>query len=49
MRIAFYSIMVGISTAMGLKNEKNPSSSVVTISIVSEIATILIFGLSELS
>ena len=49
MRIAFYSIVVGISTAMGIKSEKNPSTSVVTLSILTEIMTIVIFGLSELS
>jgi len=49
MRIAFFSITVGISVAMGLKNGENLSSQVVGIALLSEMMSIVIFGLLELS
>ena len=49
MRIAFFSIAIGISTALGLKNGENPTSQVVSIALVSELLSIVILGLIELS
>lgn len=42
-------IMVGISAVMTLKNEHTLTSSVVTLSLVVELVTIVIFGLIEVS
>ena len=49
MRVGFIGIAVGISTALALRNEYNLTSQIVTISLVSEILTIIIFGLVEIS
>ena len=49
MRAGFTGIAVGVSTAMALRNEYKLTSQIVTISLVSEILTIIIFGLIEIS
>ena len=49
MRIAFFSIMMGCSVAVGFKDGENPSNQVSTLSIVSELMTILTFGILALS
>jgi len=48
MRPAIIGIMIGISTALSLKNQKSLSSSVVRASLASELMTIIIFGLIEI-
>ena len=49
MRAGFTGITIGISTAMALRNEYKLTSQVVTISLVTEIITIIIFGLVDIS
>ena len=49
MRAGFIGIAVGVSTVMALRNEHKLTSQVVTISLLSEILTIVIFGLVEIS
>jgi hypothetical protein len=49
MRAGFTGIAVGVSTAIALRNEYKLTSQIVTISLVSEILTIIIFGLVEIS
>jgi len=49
MRTGFIAMVIGITAALTLKNEKNLTSQVVTISLVSELLTILISGLVEIS
>jgi hypothetical protein len=49
MRAGFIGIAVGISTAMALRNEYKLTSQIVTISLLTEILTIIIFGLVEIS
>jgi hypothetical protein len=49
MRAGFTGIAVGISTAIALRNEYKLTSQIVTISLLSEILTIIIFGLVEIS
>ena len=49
MRIAFFSIIMGLSIAVGFKDGENPSNQVSTLSIVSELMTVLTFGILELS
>lgn len=49
MRVGFIGIITGISTAMALKNEYKLTSQIVTISLLSEILTIVIFALIEIS
>jgi len=49
MRTGFFAITVGISTAMTLRREKDLTSQVVTISLLTEILTIVISGLIEIA
>ena len=49
MRAGFWGIMMGISMAIGLKNGKSLSSQVVTMSLMSEMMTIVILGVGEVS
>jgi len=49
MRPAVMGITMGIITAIGLKNEKTLTSSVIRISLTTEIMMILVFGLIEIS
>ncbi len=49
MRAGFVGIAMGVSTAMALRNEYKLTSQVVTISLVTEIITIIIFGLVDIS
>ena len=49
MRAGFWGIMMGISMAIGLRNGKSLSSQVVTMSLMSEMMTIVILGVGELS
>jgi hypothetical protein len=49
MRPAIIGIMIGISTALSLKNQKSLTSSVVRASLASELMTIIIFGLIEIN
>ena len=49
MRAGLIGITIGISTAMALKNERTLTSQVVQLSLVSELLTIIIFGLIEIS
>jgi hypothetical protein len=49
MRIGFIGITIGISTAMALRNEHALSSQVIRLSLLSEILTIVILGLIEIS
>jgi len=49
MRAGLSGIFIGLSMAIGLKNDKKLSSSVITISLASEIMTIIIFGLIDIS
>jgi hypothetical protein len=49
MRPAIIGIMIGISTALSLKNQKSLTSSVVRASLMSELMTIIIFGLIEIN
>jgi len=49
MRTGFLAIGVGISTAMTLRREKELTAQVVTITLVTEILTIVISGLIEIA
>jgi hypothetical protein len=49
MRAGFMGIAMGVSTAIALRNEHELTSQIVTISLVTEILTIVIFGLVEIS
>ena len=49
MRPAIMGIMIGISTALSLKNQKSLTTSVIRASLVSELMTIIIFGLIEIN
>ena len=49
MRAGFIGIAMGVSTAMALRNEYKLTSQVVSISLLTEIITIIIFGLVEIS
>jgi len=49
MRPAIIGVTVGIIMAIGLKNEKGVTSSVIRISLTTEILMILIFGLIEIT
>ena len=49
MRAGFVGIAMGISTAIALRNEHKLTSQVVTSSLVTEVLTIIIFGLVEIS
>jgi len=49
MRAGLIGITIGISTAMALRNEHPLTSQVVKLSLVNEILTIIIFGLTEIS
>ena len=49
MRPAILGIMIGVSTALSLKNQKSLSASVIRASLVSELMTIIIFGLIEIN
>ena len=49
MRAGFMGIAIGISTALALRNEYKLTSQIVTISLLTEILTIIIFGLVEIS
>ena len=49
MRPAIIGIMIGISTALSLKNQKSLTTSVIRASLVSELMTIIIFGLIEIN
>jgi len=49
MRSGLFGIVVGLSIAVGLKNERSLSSTIVSISLLSEIMTIVIFGLIDIS
>jgi hypothetical protein len=49
MRPAIIGIMIGISTALSLKNQKSLTSSVVRASLMSELMTIIILGLIEIA
>ena len=49
MRPAILGIMIGVSTALSLKNQKSLTSSVISASLISELMTIIIFGLIEIN
>jgi len=49
MRPAIIGVSMGIMTAISLKNEKTLTSSVIRISLTTEIMMIIIFGLIEIS
>ena len=49
MRPAIMGIMIGISTALSLKNQKSLTTSVIRASLLSELMTIIIFGLIEIN
>jgi len=49
MRTGIFAITIGISTAMTLRREKDLTSQVVTITLVTEILTIIISGLIEIA
>jgi len=49
MRTGIFAISIGISTAMTLRRENNLTSQVITISLVTEILTIIISGLTEIA
>ena len=49
MRPAIIGTMIGISIALSLKNQKSLNSSVIHASLVSELMTIIIFGLIEIN
>ena len=49
MRPAIIGTMIGISTALSLKNQKSLTTSVIRASLVSELMTIIIFGLIEIN
>ena len=49
MRTGFFAISIGISTAMTLRREENLTAQVVTITLVTEILTIIISGLIEIA
>jgi len=49
MRPAIMGIMIGISTALSLKNQKSLTSSVIRASLMSELMTIIILGLIEIN
>jgi len=48
MRPAIMGVMIGIITGLSLKNQKSITTSVVRASLVSELMTIIIFGLIEI-
>jgi len=47
MRVGFLGIIAGLSTAISLKKEGSLTSSVVTLSLATELLVILIFGCIE--
>jgi len=49
MRVGLSGIMMGISVALALRNEKKLTPQVIRLSLTTELMTILIFGLIELS
>ena len=49
MRTGFTGIVAGVSTAISIRNEYRLTSQVVTISLLTEIITIIILGLVEIS
>ena len=49
MRPAIMGIMIGVTTALSLKNQKQLSYSVIRASLVSELMTIIILGLIEIT
>jgi len=49
MRTGFTGIAAGVSTAISIRNEYRLTSQVVTISLLTEIITIIILGLVEIS
>ena len=49
MRPAIMGMAIGVITAISLKNQKSLSSSVIRISLVSELMTIIILGLIEIT
>jgi len=49
MRPAIIGVSMGIMTAISLKNEKTLTSSVIRISLTTEIMMIIIFGLIEIT
>jgi len=49
MRPAIIGVTMGIMTAISLKNEKTINSSVIRISLTTEIMMIVIFGLMEIN
>jgi len=49
MRAAVMGVTMGIITAISLKNEKTLTSSVIRISLLTELMMILIFGLIEIT
>jgi len=49
MRPAIMGIMIGVTTALSLKNQKSLTSSVVRASLMSELMTIIIFGLIDIN
>ena len=48
MRASIIGVLMGITVALTLKNEKNLTSSVVSASLSTEILFIVIFGLVEI-
>jgi hypothetical protein len=48
MRAGFTGIAVGVSIAMALRDEYKLTSQIVTISLLTEILTIIIFGVAEI-
>ena len=49
MRAGIMGISIGVITAISLKNQKSLTSSVVRASLMSELMTIIIFGLIEIN
>jgi len=49
MRAGLFGIIMGVSMAISLRNGKKLSTQVVSISILTELSTILILGLADIS
>ncbi len=49
MRAGFTGIFMGISVAITLRNEKKLTSQVITMSLLTEVLTIIILGLIDIS
>ncbi len=49
MRAGFTGIFIGVSVAMSLRNEKKLTSQVISMSLMTEVLTIIILGLIDIS